>query len=517
HQRERIVEGKTGEASPEEIVQSVEGILNRPATKRRHRKSHGRISFGDLARTIAESWKSVSPKAKSIFEHYAERDSLRYKRELKVWKDKKDLELEASTMAKHSDFINSMNMSSSMRSESSTTSAYLDSLPREGSISMHSTSGNPARSFSNSFNSSMTSMDGPSFHLPTSGEPESVQQAFQRQQQLLQQQLRMDNHLNPSAGFSGINMVGRGGGDMPRMTPGSNAFHSSFSGLPSANRMSISNSSVDNVTSSNPDGFEGVSASNMGPQGAMDTSRTSTVGGGADGDDPEAVDPLLGSSMQNRFSGMMSRGPHNMREGFGGMGSMMGHASFSGGFMSHPQHEMMLPNAAMMNMMSQQGQISEMEFMQYKLDRLQEQQRRLQMQQQGGMGPMSAMGNASNASLQFGGDSTAGGVVSLTDRSHSEHTASSLSTAGHASGQGFGFTGGMPPARSFQQLQQQQQLMMMQQQAAMGQDGGPMSISNSGHGGRHPSAAEQQQMNEFMSRQGYGNNMDMSNSSRQNH
>jgi hypothetical protein len=505
-------------------VQSVEAILSRPATKRRHRKSHGRISFGDLARTIAENWKSVSPKAKSIFEHYAERDSLRYKRELKLWKDKKDLELEASTMAKHSSFMNSMNMNSSLRSESSSTSAYLDSLPREGSASLHSASGHPARSFSHSFNSSMNSIDSHSFHLPV-GEQDHVQQAFQRQQQLLQLQLRMDNNLNPSAGF---HMSGRGGGDMPsRMTPGSNAFHSSFSSLPT-NRMSISNGSVDAVGSSSASaaasagGFGGLGEAGMGQHCAMDSSTTSAAGGAATAGDDDGpgggVDPLLGSSTQSRFSGMMPRGPHHTRvasdgHSFGGVGNMMGHSSFSGGFMQHPS-DMMMPNAAMMSMMSQQGQLSEMEFMQQKLDWLQEQQRRLQMQPQAGMGPMSSMGNISNGSLQFGGDSLGGGgsghVVS--DRSHSEHTASSLSTAGHASGQGFSFSGGFTPARSFQQLQQQQQMMMMQQHhAAFGQDGGPMNISNSG---RHPPVSDQQgSLNEFMSRQSYNNNMDMSNSS----
>jgi hypothetical protein len=75
HTRTKIVEGHTEEARPEEIVRSIEWrILTKSGEKRRHREIHGRISFGDLARTIADKWKTVDPQRKAIFDHYAEVD-----------------------------------------------------------------------------------------------------------------------------------------------------------------------------------------------------------------------------------------------------------------------------------------------------------------------------------------------------------------------------------------------------------------------------------------------------------
>ena len=62
------MEGYTDDATPEELVRSIESILSKSREKRRHRKSHGRISFGDLARAIADQWKAINPKAKEIFE-----------------------------------------------------------------------------------------------------------------------------------------------------------------------------------------------------------------------------------------------------------------------------------------------------------------------------------------------------------------------------------------------------------------------------------------------------------------
>ncbi|KAL3924158.1 MAG: hypothetical protein SGILL_001221 [Bacillariaceae sp.] len=382
------------------------------------------------------------------------------------------------------------------------------------------------------------------------------------QQQLLQRQLRMDNNLNPasttSAGFQGINMAEQdNAGEMPRMTPGSNAFHSSFSALPS-NRMMISNNSVDAVGSSNVGaamgivrgaaGFGALNESGMGQLGGgMDTSNTSAASAGNVALSGGAVDPLLGTTMQNRLSGMMALSSNDGRS-FGGMGNMMGHGSFSGGFrqQSQQQDDLMMPNAAMMNMMRQQGQMSDIDFMQRKLEWLQEQQRRLQMQQHQPQqqqqlpsmpsGNAASVGNASNASFQLGDSIGTGSGHVVSDRSQSENTlSSSHSTLGQGSGHGFGgIAGGFSPARSYQQLQQQQQQLLQQQQRLQQQQqhltqqtmfgghtdaGGPMNISNSG---RHPAPSSDQQSqqgpttNDFTTNRGFGN-MDMSNSSRQNH
>jgi hypothetical protein len=55
--------------------------------RRPHRKTHGKISFGDLAKTIAEKWKSVDNETKSLFEELSQQDKIRYKDELKVWNE----------------------------------------------------------------------------------------------------------------------------------------------------------------------------------------------------------------------------------------------------------------------------------------------------------------------------------------------------------------------------------------------------------------------------------------------
>ena len=141
---------------------------------------------------------------------------LRYKREVKIWKEKKELESEAQALAKHSNFISQMNASfSSQGSESS----FLDALPDEGRSSMHN------RSTYDSFNSSVSSMD--SRFSEHGGDPESMQQMIQRQQQLLQQQLR---EVNPQ--FMGTTFGNQSQGQQRFGMPGSNAFHSSFSSMP---------------------------------------------------------------------------------------------------------------------------------------------------------------------------------------------------------------------------------------------------------------------------------------------
>lgn len=92
HERQRIVEGRPEECTPEETIRAIESIVCMSRETRRHRKTHGRISFGDLARKIAEKWKNIAPKQKAVFEHYAELDMRRYRKDVKLWKDRKESE-----------------------------------------------------------------------------------------------------------------------------------------------------------------------------------------------------------------------------------------------------------------------------------------------------------------------------------------------------------------------------------------------------------------------------------------
>lgn len=64
----------------EELLQSH---WNRDRTvKRRHRKSHGKISFADLSKKISTSWKRLPEQRKDFFREVASKDWARYHREL---------------------------------------------------------------------------------------------------------------------------------------------------------------------------------------------------------------------------------------------------------------------------------------------------------------------------------------------------------------------------------------------------------------------------------------------------
>jgi len=97
HTRSRIVEGLTEEGTNEEMIASIEGIVANSTETRRHRKTHGQISFGDLARTIAEKWKSIDKNQRALFDHYAALDMKRYRRDVSIWKAKKEAEALAAS------------------------------------------------------------------------------------------------------------------------------------------------------------------------------------------------------------------------------------------------------------------------------------------------------------------------------------------------------------------------------------------------------------------------------------
>ena len=50
------------------------------------RRSHGKIGFADLARTIAARWKTTSEAEKQYFEDRSNQDKARYNREMEEWK-----------------------------------------------------------------------------------------------------------------------------------------------------------------------------------------------------------------------------------------------------------------------------------------------------------------------------------------------------------------------------------------------------------------------------------------------
>ena len=190
--------GHEDSGTPDEIKRSIEHIMTKVKEKRRHRKSHGRISFGDLARTIADKWKVVDPKEKAIFEQYAELDMLRYRQEIKVWKEKRAQITEmaaANALAGGDDSYN--NSYSSIESADSgiymggpdPTNPMMNSSFQMQQQQMTSSMGgyrNPQDSFNSSYSS--INSNASDFSLDAMPMSASIQQQYIQQQQLLQQQ-----------------------------------------------------------------------------------------------------------------------------------------------------------------------------------------------------------------------------------------------------------------------------------------------------------------------------------------
>mmetsp|Transcript_14325 Transcript_14325/g.19960 ORF Transcript_14325/g.19960 Transcript_14325/m.19960 type:complete len:315 (+) Transcript_14325:134-1078(+) len=84
HERRRLIleAVDNGDASSEDIAEWLKSGRNRP-----HRKSHGKIAFLDLVRTVSAKWKKLSDADKQVFKLRAEGEQIRYKEELQVWKN----------------------------------------------------------------------------------------------------------------------------------------------------------------------------------------------------------------------------------------------------------------------------------------------------------------------------------------------------------------------------------------------------------------------------------------------
>jgi len=214
NQRERIVAGKTGDPTPEEIQESVMKMLTsktRGPKRRQDRVSHGQISFGDLARTIAAKWKAIDPKLKAIYNHYAAQEKVRYKKEVVIWKEKKEREHDAARAAKQRNLLTS-------------SSSYNDSM-----MSMSSSATSMSTSMSTSYNlsESYNSIQG------GLGMQSPDADVVQRQQDILRQQMgfidskpqaRMDGNDNVSRELPKQELNGNGnelqGVNFPRSVGG---------------------------------------------------------------------------------------------------------------------------------------------------------------------------------------------------------------------------------------------------------------------------------------------------------
>lgn len=191
NQRERIVAGKTGDPTPEEIQASVMKMLTsktRGPKRRQDRVSHGQISFGDLARTIAAKWKAIDPKLKAVYNLYAAQEKVRYKKEVVVWKEKKEREHDAALQAKQRNLLTS-------------SSTYNND---DSYMSMSSSATSMSTSYSTSYNlsESINSMQG------SMGMQTHDADVVQRQQDILRQQMGFIDS-KPQARMDGNDSVSR--------------------------------------------------------------------------------------------------------------------------------------------------------------------------------------------------------------------------------------------------------------------------------------------------------------------
>uniref|UniRef100_A0A7S1UM97 HMG box domain-containing protein n=1 Tax=Grammatophora oceanica TaxID=210454 RepID=A0A7S1UM97_9STRA len=79
HEREKIL------SSISDNPNIIDDGLTEEIRRRRHRKTHGKIGFADLARSIAEKWKNIDKESRAFFEGKAEAEKARYKKELDAW------------------------------------------------------------------------------------------------------------------------------------------------------------------------------------------------------------------------------------------------------------------------------------------------------------------------------------------------------------------------------------------------------------------------------------------------
>jgi hypothetical protein len=84
-ERERLV---TGDSQKNVLLEDISAICDQhkqKKAKRKHRKTHGKIGFADLARTIAARWRNLEQPTKSMYEGCASTEKARYQKEVSVW------------------------------------------------------------------------------------------------------------------------------------------------------------------------------------------------------------------------------------------------------------------------------------------------------------------------------------------------------------------------------------------------------------------------------------------------
>ena len=84
-QRDRILRGDDKAFISEEDVANISNTKRYESGKRQHRRTHGKIGFTDLSKTISSQWKCLDADMKILFERRAAHEKVLYVKELKRW------------------------------------------------------------------------------------------------------------------------------------------------------------------------------------------------------------------------------------------------------------------------------------------------------------------------------------------------------------------------------------------------------------------------------------------------
>mmetsp|Transcript_10441 Transcript_10441/g.21464 ORF Transcript_10441/g.21464 Transcript_10441/m.21464 type:complete len:443 (-) Transcript_10441:266-1594(-) len=109
-ERQRIIDGIDQEPISLQLVQEIiqkkrqdsahaATQQKKSETKRVHKRTHGKVSFPDLARRVATRWKNVDPATKAIFEFQARIEKEEYLRKKHEWKQYQEGKLIPRTAA----------------------------------------------------------------------------------------------------------------------------------------------------------------------------------------------------------------------------------------------------------------------------------------------------------------------------------------------------------------------------------------------------------------------------------
>jgi len=99
--RERLIAGSDDWTISERDVAGIKRESKTDKPKRKHRKTHGKIGFKDLAKMIAVRWKELEPKTRTLFQRRAEIEKMIYTRQVEDFNQEQSRKLDRLQLAQH--------------------------------------------------------------------------------------------------------------------------------------------------------------------------------------------------------------------------------------------------------------------------------------------------------------------------------------------------------------------------------------------------------------------------------